>query len=147
VQVSEDRVDTLTNYPFNNKRMQRLIKLVRDHLQRRSGYAQVDALLAAVNDTDLGGRWLTPRLLAEVLRRNGPFEVLRPGIVALRDLALPAILMRSARQALRAAGEAVTIQDVVRARPDLAEFTDCLAELLLEDPLVQSPDGTYFILA
>ena len=90
---------------------------------------------------------MTQRLLAEVLRRNGTFEVLRPGIVALRDLALPAILMRSARQALRAAGEAVTIQDVVRARPDLAEFTDCLAELLLEDPLVQSPDGTYFILA
>jgi hypothetical protein len=81
-----------------------------------------------------------------VLRRNGPFEVLSPGIVALRDLALPSILMRSARQALRAAGEAVTIQDVVRARPDLAEFSECLAELLLEDPLVQSPDGTYFIL-
>jgi hypothetical protein len=147
VQVGDDRVDTLTNYPFNAERMQRLIKLVLAHLQARSGYAQVEAILAAVNDTDLGGKWLTPRLLADVLRRNGPFEVLSPGIVALRDLSLPSILMRSARQALRAAGEAVTIRDVVRARPHLAEFSDCLAGLLLEDPLVQSPDGEYFILA
>ncbi|MCA8968041.1 MAG: hypothetical protein KDC48_24380, partial [Planctomycetes bacterium] len=32
VQVAEDRIDTLTNYPFNAERMQRLIKLVREHL-------------------------------------------------------------------------------------------------------------------
>ena len=42
--------------------------------------------------------------------------------------------------------KAVTIEDVVRARPDLAEFTHCLAELLQQDPLVQSPDGKYFVL-
>lgn len=147
VQVSDDRVDTLTNYPFNEERMQRLNKLVLEHLQKRTGYAQLDAVLAAVNETDLGGRWLTPRLLADLLRRNGPFEILTPGIVALKDLSLPTILMRSARQALRAAGEAVTISDVVRARPDLAEFTHCLAEILQADPLVQTPDGKYFILA
>ena len=147
VQVSDDRVDTLTNYPFNEERMQRLIKLVLEHLQKRTGYAQIEAVLTTVNETDLGGRWLTPRLLADVLRRNGPFEILAPGIVALKDLSLPSILMRSARQALRAAGEAVTITDVVRARPDLAEFSHCLAELLQVDPLVQSPDGKYFILA
>ncbi|MFT7535696.1 MAG: hypothetical protein ACI85K_001649 [Hyphomicrobiaceae bacterium] len=147
VQVSEDRIDTLINYPFSEERMQRLTKLVLEHLQKRTGYAQIDALLTTVNDADLGGRWLTPRLLADVLRRNGPFEILTPGIVALKDLSLPSILMRSARQALRAAGEAVTIQDVVRARPDLAEFTHCLAELLQDDPLVQTPDGKYFILA
>lgn len=146
VQVEDDRVDVLTNYPFNEERMQRLLKLVLEHLQKRAGYAQLDAVLAAVNETDLGGRWMTQRLLAEVLRRNGPFEILAPGIVALKDLCLPAILMRSARQALRAAGEAVTIQDVVRERPDLAEFSDCLAELLLDDPLVQSPDGKYFVM-
>ena len=73
--------------------------------------------------------------------------VLSPGIVALKDLALPTILRRSARLALRTLGEAATIYDIVQARPDLVEFSPCLAELLLEDPLVQSPDGKYFILS
>jgi len=147
VQVADDRIDTLTNYPFNAERMQRLIKLVREHLQQRTGYAQVDALKEAVDQTDLGGKWLSPELLADILRRNGPFEILPPDIVALSNLSLPSILMRSARKALREAGEAVTIADVVRARPDLAEFAGCLAELLSEDPLVQTPDGVYFVLA
>lgn len=146
VQPDEDRIDTLSNYPFNAERMQRLIKMVLEHLQKRTGYAQAEALCDAVNETDLGGDWLSADLLSDILRRNGPFELLAPGIVALKDLALPSILMRSARQALRSAREAVTIDDVVRARPDLAEFTDCLAELLMDDPLVQSPDGKYFVL-
>jgi hypothetical protein len=146
VQPSEDRIDTLTNYPFNAERMARLITLVREHLQRRTGYAQVTALKAAADKADLGGQWLSPELLADILRRNGPFEVLPSGIVALDHLSLTTTLLRSARQALRDAGEPVTVEDVVRARPDLAEFADCLGELLGKDPLVQSPDGNYFVL-
>ncbi|HEB53505.1 MAG TPA: hypothetical protein ENI87_09655 [bacterium] len=146
VRPEPDRIDTLCNYPFNQERLTRLNKLVVDHLQQRAGYAHAAALKDLVDQTDLGGRWLTPQLLAEVLRRHGPFEVLAPGIIALKSLQLPASLARRARQALRQAGEALTIADVVRARPELAEFTDCLAELLLADPLVQSPDGRYFVL-
>lgn len=146
VQPTQDRIDTLTNYPFNAERMQRLIALVREQLQQRTGYAHAEALKAAVDQTDLGGAWLTPELLVDVLRRNGPFEVLPPDIVALDSLALPAALMRTARQALRDAGEPLTVDDVVRARPDLAEFGACLADVLSRDPLVQTPDGRYFLL-
>ena len=70
-----------------------------------------------------------------------------PGIVALSELSLPNHLLRTARQALRELDEAVTVQDVLRARPELAEFASCLADLLCRDPLVQSPDGRYFKLA
>jgi hypothetical protein len=119
---------------------------VLEHLKKRTGYAQTEALRVMVSATDLGGAWLKADLLADILRRNGPFEVLSPGIVALKDLALPSILRRSARQALRAAGKAVTVYDIVQARQDLVEFAPCLAELLLTDPLVQSPDGKYFVL-
>ncbi|MCK5942946.1 MAG: hypothetical protein KAI24_13295, partial [Planctomycetes bacterium] len=90
-----DRIDTLTNYPFNAERMQRLIKHVREQLQKRAGYAQAEALKDLIDETDLGGKWLSPELLADILRRNGPFEVLAPNIVALEDLALPRILARS----------------------------------------------------
>ncbi|MCB9877262.1 MAG: hypothetical protein H6835_06625 [Planctomycetes bacterium] len=147
VKPCADRIDTLSNYPFNQERMQRLLKLVREHLQQRTGYAQVEALKAAIDHTDLGGDWLTPELLTDVLRRNGPFAVLAPGIIALAELALPQRLLRAARQALRELDEAVTVADVLRARPELAEFADCLADLLGNDPLVQSPDGCYFKLA
>ncbi len=147
VDTAADRVDTLTNYPFNAERMHRLIQLVFDQLNRRAGYAKVQAIKALVDQTDLGGRWLTPELLADVLRRNGPFEVLAPNIVALEDLHLPRALARSARQALRELGEPRTLEEVLRERPELTGFRGCLAELLMDDPLVQSPDGRYFVLA
>lgn len=147
VDLGDDRVDTLTNYPFNAERMQRLIKLVLDALQERAGYAPAATLKELVDLTDLGGRWLSPELLADILRRNGPFEVLAPAIVALKDLQLPSILTRSARQALRELGEVVTLDEVLRVRPDLAPFRECVRELLRQDPLVQSPDGRYFVLA
>ena len=147
VDLGQDRVDTLTNYPFNAERMQRLIKLVLDALQQRAGYAPAETLKELVDRTDLGGRWLTPALLADVLRRNAPFEVLELGIVALEDLRLTSILTRSARQALRELGEVVTLDEVLRVRPDLAPFRECVRELLRQDPLVQSPDGRYFVLA
>ncbi len=147
VKTASDRIDTLANYPFNPERMEQLIQLVFAQLNGRAGYAQVEAIKDLVDRAELGGRWLTPSLLADILRRNGPFEVLAPNIVALKDLHLPRALARSARQALRDIGEAVTVDDVLRERPELTGFRDCLAELLVDDPMVQSPDGRYFVLS
>lgn len=147
VQPAPDRIDTLSNYPFNAERMRRLLQLVTQELQNRAGYAPASALKAAVDRSDLGGDWLTPELLADVLRRNGPFEVLPGLLVARADLALAQNVVRQARQAMRDAGGPVTVDDVLRARPELAEFADCLGELLGRDPLVQTPDGTWFTLA
>ncbi|MFK7739647.1 MAG: hypothetical protein AB8H80_04925 [Planctomycetota bacterium] len=147
VKPEPDRIDVLTNYPFNTERMQQLIKLVVEHLQERAGYAHVEALKDAVDKIELGGRWLTPQLLGDILKRNGPFELLEPGIIALKSLALTSTLRRSARCALRELGRAVTIPEIVRHRSDLAEFRPCLAHLLVRDALVQSPDGVYFVLA
>ena len=56
-------------------------------------------------------------LFAQYRTRNGPFEVLAPNIVALKDLHLPRALARSARQALRDIGEAVTVDDVIVDEP------------------------------
>jgi hypothetical protein len=142
----DDRIDVLTNYPFNEERLQRLVQLVGQHLDRRSGYAQVTALKALLDRTDLGGGWLSPTLLADLLRRHGPFEVLPGGVVSRRELGLGSSLMRSVRQALRAADEPVTVDEILRARPDLVEFAACLRELLAADPLVQTPDGCRFTL-
>ncbi|MCC7397918.1 MAG: hypothetical protein IT455_12705 [Planctomycetes bacterium] len=147
VQPAPDRIDTLSNYPFNAERMRRLLQLVTQELQDRAGYAPASALKTAVDRSDLGGDWLTPELLADVLRRNGPFEVLPGLLVAHADLALAQNVVRQARQAMRDAGGPVTVDDVLRARPELAEFADCLGELLGRDPLVQTPDGTWFTLA
>ncbi len=147
VQPAADRVDTLANWPFNEERMQRLLVLVQKQLRHRSGYAHGAALKAAVDRTDLGGDWLTVQLLTDVLRRNGPFEVLPGDIVARAELALPAQVMRSVRAALREAKAPLSVEEVLRARPDLGEFASCLAQLLAVDPLLQSQDGVHFMLA
>ncbi len=107
----------------------------------------VAALKAVVDRTDLGGEWLTPALLADVLRRHGPFEVFAGGLVARRDLAIGAFVMRAVRQALRETGTPLSVEDILQQRPDLAEFAACLSELLAADPLVQSKDGARFSLA
>jgi hypothetical protein len=146
VMPAPDRADTLSNYPLNPERMRRLIALVHSQLKQRSGHANATALKASIDQTDLGGEWLVPDLLVDVLRRHGPFEILPGGIVALKTLDLTRTVRRTLRQALRESGIAVTIDEVLRARPDLAEFTPCLAALLGTDPLVQTPDGVHFML-
>lgn len=146
VMPSEDRIDLLTNYPFDESRLRRLTTIVDQQLQARSGYAPVAQLKAVVDRTDLGGDWLTPTLLADLLRRHGPFEVLAGGIVARRDLAIGAFVMRAVRQALREVGGPLTVEDILQQRPDLAEFSACLHELLAADPHVQSKDGARFSL-
>jgi len=146
VMPSEDRIDLLTNYPFDESRLRRLTTIVDQQLQARSGYATAATLKAVLDRTDLGGNWLTPDLLADLLRRHGPFEVLAGGIVARRDLAIGAFVMRAVRQALRATGMPLTVEDILQQRPDLAEFSACLHELLAADPHVQTKDGARFSL-
>ena len=147
VMPADDRVDTLSNWPFNQERMQRLIAMVQDQLRQRTGYAHASAIKAHLDRTDLGGDWLTVPLLLDVLRRNGPFDVLPGDLVARADLDLKGSVRRTLRQALRDAGTSLTIEDVLRARPELSEFAPCLAALLDKDPLVQTPDGVHFMLA
>ena len=147
VQPAPDRVDTLSNWPFNDERLRRLISLVSEQLRQRSGHVHITALKAVVDRTDLGGGWLQPELLADVLRRHGPFAIVPGGIVARADLDLVQSVRRSLRQALRDAGTPLRVEDVLRARPELNEFAAGLHELLGEDPLVQSPDGVHFMLA
>ena len=146
VQSAPDRIDVLSNYPFNQERLRRLLTIVQEQLRQRSGYATAAALKTVLDCTDLGGSWLQPTLLADVLRRHGPFEVLPNGIVARGDLGLANGVRCSVRQALREARTALTVDEVLRARPDLSEFAGCLAELLGADPLVHSPDGVHFML-
>lgn len=147
VQPAEDRVDTLSNWPFNEERLQRLIAHVQDQLRQRTGYAHASAIKASLDRTDLGGEWLTVPLLTDVLRRNGPFEVLPGHILARADVGLTASVRRTLRQALRDAGESLTVAEVLQARPELSEFATGLEELLGSDPLVQTPDGVHFMLA
>jgi hypothetical protein len=147
VQPAPDRIDTLSNYPLNDERLRRLITLVQEQLRTRAGHATATGLKAVIDRTDLGGAWLSPELLADVLRRHGPFEVLPGGIVAAAELELTQRLRRTVRQALREAGTVLSVEDVLQARPELAAFAGCLGELLSGDPLLQSPDGRHFVLA
>ncbi len=144
VMPAPDRIDVLSNYPFDVPRLRRLVTIVDQQLQARSGYAPVGPLKAAVDGTDLGGSWLSEALLVDLLRRHGPFEVLPGDLVARRELGLGAFVMRCVRQALRDIGGMLTVDDILQQRPDLAEFAGSLRELLATDPLVQSPDGTHF---
>lgn len=146
VQPAPDRIDTLSNYPLDDERLRRLIALVHEQLRTRAGHATAAGLKAVIDRGDLGGAWLSPELLADVLRRHGPFEVLPGGIVASAELELTQRLRRTVRQALRESGTVLSIEEVLEARPELAAFAGCLGELLSGDPLLQSPDGRHFVL-
>ncbi|MBX3461632.1 MAG: hypothetical protein KF830_00535 [Planctomycetes bacterium] len=146
VSPAADRIDVLTNYPFNRERMRRLVNLVGHQLDQRAGRAAIADLKSVLDGTDLGGAWLSPTLLADLLRRHGPFDLLGHDIVCRRELQLPASLLRTVRQALRAAGVPLTVDEILAARPELSEFAACLHDLVSSDPLLQSPDGQRFLL-
>lgn len=147
VQTADDRVDMISNWPFNEERLQRLQAMVQAQLRHRTGYAHASAIKASLDRTDLGGDWLTVSMLTDVLRRNGPFEVLPGNLVARADLDLTGSVRRTLRQALREADTSLTVKEVLQARPELSEFAEGLTDLLGTDPLVQTPDGVHFMLA
>ena len=49
--------------------------------------------------------------------------------------------------ALREAGVPIRVGEMLAQRPELAEFSDCLEELLEHDPLVAARDGGKFQIA
>ncbi|MBL9079165.1 MAG: hypothetical protein JNL08_16805 [Planctomycetes bacterium] len=146
VQVAADRIDVLSNYPFNAERLRRLLNLVGHHLEQQGGRLSIRAAKQVFDGTDLGGGWLSPLLLADLLRRHGPYEVLGDDVVCRRELRLGAELLRTVRQALREAQVPLTVDEILQARPELAEFAGCLHQLVATDPLLQTPDGNRFTL-
>lgn len=146
VMPADDRIDVLANYPFNEDRMRRLLNLVGHHVDQHGGHIAITELKAVLDATDLGGGWLTPTLLADLLRRHGTFELLGNEVVCRPDLHLGASLLRTVRQALREATVPLSVDDVLQARPELAEFASCLHDLIRHDPLLQTPDGDRFTL-
>ena len=84
--------------------------------------------------------------LGDIVRRQGWFDVLPGGFVALRHRGLATGLLRLARMALRGSGVKLTVSEILRQRPELEEFRPCIAELLDADPLVQTQDGNRYCL-
>lgn len=146
VTPAPDRIDVLTNYPFNDDRMRRMLNLVGHHLDRHGGQATIAAVKALLDGTDLGGGWLSTTLLADLLRRHGPFELLADQIVCRRSLHLGSSLLRTVRHVLREVGTPLSVDEILQARPELGEFAACLHELIAGDPLLQTPDGAHFTL-
>ena len=125
--------------------MARLLDVVDGVLRSRHGYAPLGLCMAEVNRSDLGGTWMNEVILGELLHRHGRFELLPGGIVARRDLALGGWLMQKARAALRAARTPISVAEILAQRPELAEFSATIAQLLRADPMVRS-DGAKFAL-
>lgn len=144
VEPSPDRVDLLSNYPFNAERLRRLLATVGSYLDQQGGYASTLDLVEHLDGTELGGSWLTEHLLSDVLRRHSSFELLPGGLVAQRSLGLAGWIQRRAREALRATGTPLTIYEVLAEHPELATFEECLAELLDQDPMVETHDGVRY---
>jgi hypothetical protein len=138
VAPSTDKVDLLTNYPFDQKRREQLLQVAEAALAARGGYAGLDVLLAAVQQSDLAGTFWTEHLLGELLRRHGDFDLLPGGFVARREMGMMGWLQQRARQALRKAGMPLSVAELLVEQPDLAEFAECLHEILGRDPMLQA---------
>lgn len=144
VEPSVDRVDLLTNYPFNRDRLAELQVLAARHLDARGGYSRLDQLLEAIQQTHLGGHFLNEHLLGDLLRRHTTFEVLPGGYVAHSSLGLGGWIQHKAREALRHADLPLTPEEIVAEVPELSEFAAALESLLENDPLVQSADMLHY---
>ncbi len=144
VEPNPDRIDLLSNYPFNEERMHRLLDVVDDCLRQNHGYGHISTVAAALQKTDLGGEWLSEHLLFDLLRRNGAFELLPGRLVAHANLGLTGWIQQRAREAIRLAGIPLTPENVISEMPDLVEFKEILADLLETDPMVQCQDGIHY---
>lgn len=141
VEPAPDRVDLLSNYPFNEERLHRLLVAVERQLERGQGYATLEDILAQINATDLGGAFMTRHLLRDLLRRHSSFELLPGDLVCLESLELSGWIQLRAREAIRAIGMPLTPAELADLTPELGKFTECLALLMSKDPLLQTPDG------
>lgn len=139
VMPEPDRVDVLSNYPFNPQRLRRLLDHTTAWLVQRGGHGALSDLKQELDGRELGGGWLGPVLLGDLLRRHGEFEVLPGGVVCRAGTTR--LLQRSLRRLVRAAGQPVSAADLLAAHPELTEYAAALATLLSTDPLLQSRDG------
>ena len=143
VETAPDRVDLLTNYPFNEERLTRLFATIEDVLRAR-GYADVAEVRDALCRTDLGGDWLSEHMLLDLLRRHARFELLPGRIIAQEPGGLAAWILRKARACLRHAECSLTPEEVLAEAPEIAPFAECLEELMERDPMVQRVDALRF---
>jgi hypothetical protein len=146
IEPTPDRVDLLSNYPFNEERLQRLLALVERQLEDQQGYATLDELQEHVNTTDLGGSFLTRHMLRDLLRRHGSFELLPGDLVALASLGLGGWIQMRAREAIRSVDLPLTSAELQRLAPELGEFAEALDALLRKDPMLHTPDGERYAL-
>jgi len=142
-----DRVDLLENYPFNEQRLHQLEQYIDGHLRDRRGYSTLDQLATEVQQTSLGGSFLTPYMLGDLLRRHTNYELLPGGLISQPALGLGAWIQKKARDVLRAAGLPLTPDEIVAQVPRLAEFQEALVDLLHRDPTVDATDDTHYQVA
>lgn len=139
-----DRIDLLTNYPFDEDRIRRLLVIADQCIEQHAGYSTLEEVQGAAREVGLGGAFLTEHLLQDILSRHGHFEFLPGGILAHASLGLSGWIQRKAREVLRACGTALTPDQVLMERPELAEFSDCLVDLMERDPmLLCQEDGRF----
>ncbi len=136
VSPTPDRVDLLTNYPFDRDRIRRVLIIADQCLEQHGGYSTVQQILEGVQAADLGGAFLTEHLMRDLLVRHGRYEFLPGGIVAEASLGLTGWIQQRAREAIRSLGHALTPDELILERPELAEFGHCLRDLLDQDPLL-----------
>ncbi len=144
VEPAPDRIDNLSNYPFDEARLQRLFELIETALADGRGYSEAAELLEMIRVTDLGGDWLTEHMLLDLLRRHAQFELLPGAIVARTELGLVGWIQHRIRECLREAAEPMNREQIVSETPELGAFLPCIEQLAELDPMVQSTEDGHF---
>jgi len=144
VEVAPDRIDLLSNYPFNSERLRTLLRTVELHLEQHDGFGRLSGALAAVEGAGLGGPFLTAHMLGDILRRHPRFEMLTDDLVALRSRGLRTWIQQRARDAIRRAANGLTAFEIQAEIPELAQFAACLEDVIIDDPMVQTDDGMHY---
>jgi hypothetical protein len=145
VAVAPDRIDALSNYPFNPERLRTLLRTVELHLEQHDGFDHTAGVLAAIGEAGLFGDFLTKHLLRDLLLRHGRFELLADELIALRSRGLKAWIQQRAREAIRRAARGLTAFEIQTEIPELAQFAGCLEAVIQNDPMVQCPDGLHYV--
>lgn len=145
VGTAPDRVDMITNYPLNDERLRRLLQAVETLIEEAGGHDRVDRLAAKMRTDEVGGSFLTPYFLADLLRRHGRFETIAGDVITIAASGMRHRLLSRVRAVVRSADRALSVNEILAASPDLAEFATGLPDLLRSDPLVQQHDERYCV--
>lgn len=145
VSSAPDRVDMITNYPLNDERLRRLLQAVETLIEEAGGHDRLDRLAAKMRTDEVGGSFLTPHFLADILHRHGRFETIADDIITTAASGMRHSLLSRVRAVVRSADRALSVHEILAASPDLAEFAAGLPDLLRSDPLVQLRDERYCV--